>query len=249
MRPSRMPTSALMIPQWSRMTAPVMTVSGAPSARVALRLAHRLAEHLAAAEDGLVAGPARAAAAVLGDLDEQVGVGQPDPVAGGGAEQRGVARAGQSSLTVASCAQALITSRSFPGGFSDSPYTSRVPPSGTSETSLGDTGFEAHRGAGGDVEPVPVGGLAVELERRVGLRQVDVAADLHGRSPVLTTSSSSACGAVVERDVAVAEETSPGTIDARSASGCSRSSPPHGIGWWTVTSLVPSGKVASTWTS
>src|SRR5688572_1948362 len=24
---------------------------------------------------------------------------------------------------------------------------------------------------------------------------------------------------------------------------------PHRIGWWTVTSLVPSGKVASTWTS
>jgi hypothetical protein len=23
----------------------------------------------------------------------------------------------------------------------------------------------------------------------------------------------------------------------------------HAIGWWTVTSLVPSGKVASTWTS
>ncbi len=35
MRPSRMPTSALTTPQWSSTTAPVMTRSGAPSARVA----------------------------------------------------------------------------------------------------------------------------------------------------------------------------------------------------------------------
>ncbi len=33
-RPSRTPTSALTTPQWSRITAPVMTRSGAPSARV-----------------------------------------------------------------------------------------------------------------------------------------------------------------------------------------------------------------------
>ncbi len=47
------------------------------------RLAHRLADDLAAAEDRLVAGQrAGAAAAVLGDLDQQVGVGQPDPVPG-----------------------------------------------------------------------------------------------------------------------------------------------------------------------
>ena len=44
---------------------------------------------------------------------------------------------------------------------------------------LGDTGFEAHRGARGNVEPVPVGGGAVELQRGVGLRQVHVAADLN----------------------------------------------------------------------
>jgi len=34
-RPSRMPMSALTMPQWSSTTAPVMIVSGAPSARVA----------------------------------------------------------------------------------------------------------------------------------------------------------------------------------------------------------------------
>ncbi len=35
MRPSLIPTSALMMPQWSSTTAPVITRSGAPSARVA----------------------------------------------------------------------------------------------------------------------------------------------------------------------------------------------------------------------
>ena len=35
MRPSRMPTSARMTPQWSSTIALVMTVSSAPSARVA----------------------------------------------------------------------------------------------------------------------------------------------------------------------------------------------------------------------
>lgn len=34
MRPSRMPMSALTMPQWSMTTTPVITVSGAPSARV-----------------------------------------------------------------------------------------------------------------------------------------------------------------------------------------------------------------------
>ena len=96
MRPSRMPTSALTTPQWSRTTAPVMTVSGAPSARVARALAHRLPDDLAAAEHGLVAA-ARPPQRSSVDLDEQVGVGQPDPVAGGRAVQRGVAGPGRAS--------------------------------------------------------------------------------------------------------------------------------------------------------
>ena len=55
------------------------------------RLAHRLADHLAAAEHRLVA----ARAQVLLDLDEQRGVGQPDPVARGGAVQQRVPLAAQ----------------------------------------------------------------------------------------------------------------------------------------------------------
>ena len=57
-------------------------------------LSHRFAEYLAAAEHGLVARQPWAAAAVLGDLDEQVGVGQSDPVSGGGSEEGGIAGSG-----------------------------------------------------------------------------------------------------------------------------------------------------------
>ncbi len=60
-------------------------------------LPHGLADHLAAAEDGLVAGPAGAAAEVLLDLDEEVGVREPDPVAGRRPEEVGVHRAGDLS--------------------------------------------------------------------------------------------------------------------------------------------------------
>jgi hypothetical protein len=56
-------------------------------------LSHRLTDDLAAAEDRLVAGASGAARQVVLDLDEQVGVGQSDPVARGGPVQRGVAGA------------------------------------------------------------------------------------------------------------------------------------------------------------
>ena len=93
-RPSLMPTSARTMPQWSRITALVMTVSSAPSARGGQRLVHRLADRLAAAEDRLLA----AEGEVLLDLDPQVGVAQPDLVSGGRPVQRGV-RADRSSPT------------------------------------------------------------------------------------------------------------------------------------------------------
>ena len=73
-------------------------------------LAHRLTEYLSATEDGLVTRPARTTAAVLGDLDEQIGVGQPDPVAGRGTEERSVA-----------AARKLSHESNLPGGFSESP--------------------------------------------------------------------------------------------------------------------------------
>ena len=74
------------MPQWSRTIALVMTVSRAPCARWWSPLRHRLADRLAAAEDGLLAADGE----VLLDLDPQVGVAEPDLVADRRAVQRGI---------------------------------------------------------------------------------------------------------------------------------------------------------------
>src|SRR5690606_11589860 len=101
-------------------------VGGALRAR-ARRLAHRLADHLPAAEQHLVAGRG-SAAAVLGDLDQQVGVGQPDAVADRGAEQVDVAGALDGRHRGPLSSSAPEYSRRRPG-------TRRAPASGTSTTS------------------------------------------------------------------------------------------------------------------
>ena len=77
---------------------------------------------------------------------------------------------------------------------------------------LGDTGFETHRGARGDVEPMAVGGVAVEVERRVGLRQVHVAADLHGPVAGVDDVEREPLGAGVDLDIAVAVDDLTGTM-------------------------------------
>ena len=56
-----------------------------------LRLPHAVADHLAAAELHLLA----VGGEILLDLDEELGVGEPDPVAGGRAEHVGVGGAGE----------------------------------------------------------------------------------------------------------------------------------------------------------
>ena len=109
------------------------------------RLAHRLAKHLAAAEHRFVTRQPRPATAVLGDLDEQVGVRQPDAVAGGGSEQRGVPRPGQSLIGASALrasahrclllfAQALIAHPTGPAGSATVRAPLARPRSGTSET-------------------------------------------------------------------------------------------------------------------
>ena len=133
-------------------------------------LPHRLAQYLAAAEHRLVAGQPGSAAAILGDLDEQIGVGQPDPVAGRRPVQLRRSAARDS---------AVIDGSNRPGGVRRQPVHLTRSAQWYQRNMLGHTGFEAHRGACGDVEPVAVGGVAVERQRRVGLRQVYVAADLH----------------------------------------------------------------------
>ena len=67
MRPSLRPTSALKMPVQSTISALVMTVSTAPSARDDLALAHAVADHLAAAELHLLAVDGEVAL----DLDER----------------------------------------------------------------------------------------------------------------------------------------------------------------------------------
>jgi hypothetical protein len=82
MRPSFRPTSALTMPQWSTISALVMTVSTAPCGARHLALAHAVADHLAAAELHLLA----IGGEILLDLDDELGIGQPHLVAGGRAE-------------------------------------------------------------------------------------------------------------------------------------------------------------------
>ena len=87
--PSLRPTSALTMPQWSRISALVMTVSTAPCAVGDLALPHAVADHLAAAEFHLLAVNGE----ILLDLDDEVGVGEPHFVARGGAEHVRIGRA------------------------------------------------------------------------------------------------------------------------------------------------------------
>src|SRR5690349_10170138 len=81
-------------------------------------------------------------------------------------------------------------------------------------------------------------GRAVEVQRGVGLWQVYMTADLHRPVAGVDDVENQPWRTGIERDVTLAEHDL--TRDH---------SAPHEIGLWTVTSLVPSGKVASTWTS
>ena len=90
MRPSRTPTSALMMPQWSRMTAPVMTRSGVPSARVAVDWP--IDSRMTLPPPNTASSPPAQRSSVTSI--QQVGVGEADAVAGGRPVQRAVAVAG-----------------------------------------------------------------------------------------------------------------------------------------------------------
>ena len=102
-------------------------------------LAHRLPDDLAAAEDHLVtaAGPT---AAVLGDLDDQIRVREPDAVAGGGPVQRGV------PLAV-----------DLPGAHGSlNPGTVFVPPNSTSSTVFSTPGSKRTAVPAGTARRLPV---------------------------------------------------------------------------------------------
>ena len=175
MRPSRMPMSAFTTPQWSRITAPVITRSGAPSARETRRLAHRFADDLAAAEHDFVA----ADALVLGHLDPEVGVGESDAVARRRPVQRAVtgsfdeAHAPASAPSVAGRGW-IERARHRAAQAGDDPAADERYERDVER----DPGLEAHRRPGGDVESETARRRPVEGERRVGLGEVIVRTDL-----------------------------------------------------------------------
>src|SRR5690606_5950758 len=99
--------------------------------------------------------------------------------------------------------------------------------------------LEALRGTRRDVEAKAPRGMAVEGERIVGFLEVVMRADLDRPVAGVGDHERDALAPHVDFDIAI------GGVDlSRDHHGA-----PHTIGWWTVTSLVPSGKVASTWIS
>ena len=189
-------------------------------------LGHRLPDRLASAEDGLLAAEGQ----VLLDLDPQVGVAEPDLVPDGGAVERGVLAAGE------------LSHRPAPGP-DDLEAGHQAPTAQRHDRHLaGGAGLEPPRRARRDVEPEAPGRLPVELERGVGVGQVQVRADLHGPVAGVDDDERAALvgGAVgVDLQVAVGQAERARSLVRRRARwgrGC-------------VTSLRPSGKVASTCTS
>ena len=204
MRPSLIPMSALTMPQWSMTSALVMTVS-ATSRRDALALAHAVADRLAAAELHLLAVAAGAQRVVVLDLDDQLGVGQADPVADGRAEHLGIGAARRSwpSIERLPCTQAAKAV-----GLCASPRES------TSSTRALLARLEAHRGAGGDVEPHAVRGrrgrsAAPRWSRRSGSASRPGSA---GRRCSATTSVDGGAAGVERRCSPSSTSSSPGIM-------------------------------------
>src|SRR5262249_14477528 len=139
----------------------------------ALALAHAVADHLAAAELHLLA----VDGVVLLDLDEEIGVGKPHLVAHGGPEHVDIRRARDAGRALVRLAG--------PGGGPELARDLALEAVALAAAEVGRephgarlAGLEAHRGAGGDVEPHAAGALAIELQRLVGLGEMIVAADL-----------------------------------------------------------------------
>ena len=167
MRPSRTPTSALTTPQWSRMTAPVITRSGVPSARVAVDWP--IDSRITLPPPNTASSPPTQRSSV--DLDQQVGVGEADAVAGGRPVQRARSGRGRSaSRRLASSGPATSPRR---------PATTRPPAERHQRRpSRSMPGSKRTDVPAGTSRRQPAGRGAVERQRRVGLGEVVVRADL-----------------------------------------------------------------------
>ena len=166
MRPSRTPTSAFTMPQWSRMIGVGDDEVGRAVGARGLRLPLAVADDLAAAEDDLFA----VAREVAFDLEHEGGVAEADAVARGRAVQVrvGVARdlhrgvSGEPATPRARAPRRALVER---------PVDQRVhavrvppPPSGISVDVAAFARLEPQRGAGGDVEPAAVRLRAIEAQ-------------------------------------------------------------------------------------
>src|SRR5205814_8464846 len=94
--------------------------------------------------------------------------------------------------------------------------------------------LESHRGSRGDVETKSSRRGTIERQRSVGFREVIMRADLDRPVAGVCNRQADRGPAGIELDLSILCEDFAGN---------------HGIGWCTVTSLVPSGNVASTWIS
>src|SRR3546814_439463 len=97
--------------------------------------------------------------------------------------------------------------------------------------------LEPHRRARRDIEALAVCRLPVEQQGGVGLREMILAADLDRPVAAIGDGDCRHRQPIVEDMLVVAGDDFAGDHGA------------HRIGWWTLTSFVPSGKVASTCTS
>ena len=150
--------------------APVIEDEGAGDDEVgrargagAARLAHRFADHLAAAEHRLVAADAQ----VAFDLDDEIGVGKANVIAGGRPVEPPVVS--PRDLNHRALRRPRRAARRRRGHHRSGPATPCGLMPGSKRTDV----------PGGDVESLAAGRCAVELQRRVGLGEVVVRADLH----------------------------------------------------------------------
>src|SRR5699024_1008682 len=98
-------------------------------------------------------------------------------------------------------------------------------------------GFKTHRGTSRRIQPHAARRESVELQLRVGFSKVIVRAHLHGPVATVDHVDNSCCFISVTGDGFLSRKILTGNHDSPYA---------YRMGLWTVTSLVPSGNVAST---
>ena len=171
-----------------------------------LRLAHAVADDLAAAELDLLA----VNRPVGLDLDDEFGVGEAHAVADRRAEHVGVRGASDGR------GRGPGGSGGGRGGRVQRPHRRRVEADDAAlagerhEADLaGLARFETDGGPGGDVEAPAARGGAVEIERRVDLGEMVVAAHLHGAVAGVDDGQGDRAAAFVQRDLALGGEDFP----------------------------------------